>query len=218
MLTLLSYSALIAQGLTMTIVSWLGASLISIALGITCGILNCSQIAQRRFNVISLYTFIAKGIPAYVQILIAYFAVPALLGVTIPGLLAATIALGICSAGYTTEILRSSINSVDKGQWEASFVCGYSRVKALKKIILPQAFRIAVPALLGECEQLLKSTSLLSAIGVMELTRAGMNIISRELNPLSVYALLALIYLLLSACLQIMFSFIEKRMLYAYRS
>jgi ABC-type amino acid transport system permease subunit len=97
-------------------------------------------------------------------------------------------------------------------------VLGYPLSATLRRIVLPQAFTYVLPALFGEFEQLLKSTSLLAAIGVTELTRAGMNIISRELNPLPVYLAIAVVYLLFSALLQGISIFIEKRSRYGYRS
>jgi polar amino acid transport system permease protein len=127
---------------------------------------------------------------------------PTMLGINIPGFLAANLALAFCSSGYTAEIVRAGINTIPAGQWEACLTLGYSLSAALRGIILPQTIRNILPALFGEFEQLLKSTSLLATIGITELTRTGMNIISRELNPLPVYLTVAGIYLLISAVLQ----------------
>jgi polar amino acid transport system permease protein len=82
---------------------------------------------------------------------------------------------------------------------------------------MPQLFRTILPALIGELEQLLKSTSLLATIGVTEVTRVGMNIISRELAPLPIYGAIALIYLFFSALLTLLMWYIERRMAYGYR-
>ena len=88
---------------------------------------------------------------------------------------------------------------------------GYPIRATLSRVILPQVFKNILPALLGELEQLLKSTSLLATIGITELTRAGMNIISRELNPIPIYLLIACIYLAFSAVLQLIIIYSEKR-------
>jgi polar amino acid transport system permease protein len=159
-----------------------------------------------------------KGVPAYVQILVAYFVIPHLLGITVSGFFAASLALDLCSSGYVTEIIRSQIDALPQGQWDACYALGYPLPSMIQHIILPQALKNALPALLGELEQLLKSTSLLATIGVTELTRAGMNIVSRELNPLPVYLMLASIYLLLSAFLTILSWYFTKGDGYARRS
>lgn len=202
-MNLLAYAPLVLQGTLMTLAAWIIASLLSLLIGITVGVASCRYLASDRLIIMTrIYTFIAKGIPAYVQILIAYFVFPAMLGINIPGFIAAVGALAFCSSGYVTEIVRSGINSIPRGQWDACFVLGYPMKATLFRIILPQTCKNILPTLLGECEQLLKSTSLLASIGITELTRTGMNIISRELNPVPVYLMIALIYLIFSALLQ----------------
>lgn len=219
MSALVSYLPLLAQGGGITLASWLLASFISMCIGSLCGMLSCRYLGFRRLRaLIRIYTFITKGIPAYVQILIAYFVIPAFLGITVPSFLAATAALGLCSSGYVTEMVRSAINGVSTGQWDASFVLGYPMNVTLWRIIIPQAVKNILPTLIGEGEQLLKSTSLISSIGVTELTRSGMNIISRELNPIPIYCVIACIYLLFSAVLNGVMVLLEKEKYYGYRS
>jgi His/Glu/Gln/Arg/opine family amino acid ABC transporter permease subunit len=208
---LVPYSALIVQGLLVTFITWLIAGAISVCIGTAIGIISCRALCLKWISeCVRLYVFVAKGVPAYIQILIAYFVLPSLLGISIPGYLAATGALAFCSSGYVTEIIRAGINSINTGQWEACKVLGYSRVCTLRYIIVPQALRVILPTLLGELEQLLKSTCLLATIGVTDLTRTGMNIISRELNPLPVYLFIAACYLLFSAILSGVSRYVEK--------
>ncbi len=210
--SLSSYAPLFFQGTLITICAWATAAIIGGIVGTLLGIMSASQISSTSVQVIIRgYTFITKGIPAYVQILICYFVIPSLLGIQISGFVAATGALALCSSGYITEIMRGSINAIAPGQWNAATALGYSRVQIIRYIILPQAVHIALPALIGELEQLLKSTSLLATIGVTDITRAGMNIISRELNPLPIYAIIACIYLQLSALLQLLMLHYERK-------
>lgn len=212
------YFPLLLKGTLITCGAWFITATISLLLGTFIGVISCRRLASKRVRfLVRLYTFVAKGIPAYVQILIAYFVIPALLGINIPGFLAATVALAFCSSGYVTEIVRSGINAIAPGQWDAAFVLGYPLNATLFRIILPQAFKNVLPALLGELEQLLKSTSLLATIGITELTRTGMNIISRELNPIPIYLLIACIYLLFSGMLQLVIIYTEKRGRHGYR-
>ncbi|MCL4380480.1 amino acid ABC transporter permease [Candidatus Dependentiae bacterium] len=218
MSSLFSYIPLLAQGTGITIAAWLVAGSISIALGTMLGIISSSAVSSKTvISLVRIYTFITKGIPAYVQILICYFVLPSLLGINISGFIAASAALAICSSGYVTEIVRAGINAIPTGQWQACFILGYTMPETIRHIIAPQALRIVLPALIGELEQLLKSTSLLATIGVIDVTRAGMNIISRELNPLPVYLTIAGIYLVFSALLQICMLYTERKMHYGDR-
>ena len=206
-----NYFSLLLKGTGVTIGAWSLTSIISLLVGTTLGILSARQLQLTKTSwLIRVYTFITKGVPAYVQILIAYFVIPTLLGINLSGFMAASLALAFCSSGYVTEIIRSGINSIPKGQWEACRVLGYPTKITLRYIILPQACRNILPALLGELEQLLKSTALLATIGVTELTRTGMNIISRELNPIPVYLTIAAIYLILSAVLNLITINLER--------
>lgn len=212
------YLPLFLKGTAITLMVWLLAGLGSIVVGTVLGILSSSRIGSLKLiSCIKTYTFITKGIPAYVQILIFYFVIPSLLGIQISGFAAATFALAFCSSGYVTEIVRSGLNAISAGQWDACFVLGYSRLQTVQRIIIPQVFCTMLPALIGELEQLLKSTSLLATIGVTEVTRVGMNIISRELNPLPVYCVIALIYLFFSAILTVLMRYVERKAIYGYR-
>lgn len=216
-MNLSSYYFLICQGMAMTLVSWICAGLLSLIFGMLLGMMSCHRLATSWSSaVIRIYTFIAKGIPAYVQILIAYFVIPAALGLQLPAFAAAVGALVFCSTGYVTEIVRSGMNTIAPGQWDACFALGFSMPAMLRYIILPQAIKNIMPALLGEFEQLLKTTSLLATIGITELTRSGMNIISRELNPIPVYCMIACLYLIFSGVLQLLVAYIEYKGLYGH--
>ncbi|HEV2601613.1 MAG TPA: amino acid ABC transporter permease [Candidatus Babeliales bacterium] len=207
------YLPLFLKGMAVTCAATVLAGSVSLAIGTLLGIASCNRLTHPAlFIPIKIFTFIAKGIPAYVQILIAYFIVPSILNIDIPAFFAACSALAFCSAGYTTEIIRSGINAVPNGQWDACITLGYPVAATIKRIIAPQALRVITPALFGELEQLVKSSSLLATIGVTELTRTGMNIISRELNPIPVYLAIAAAYLLFSALLTLIALYMEKRL------
>lgn len=217
MSSIFNYSTLFAQGIGITLAAWIIAAMISLGIGIILGIISSDYVGLKKVqNSITCYTFITKGVPAYVQILIIYFALPSLLKINLSGFVAATAALALCSSGYMTEIIRSGINAIPQGQWHASFVLGYPLTVSIRRIIAPQMFRLTMPTIIGEFEQLLKSTALLATIGVTEVTRVGINIISRELNPLPIYCTIALIYLTLSALLNIIMLSGQRR-LYGYR-
>lgn len=211
-MSITAYLPLLAQGLAVTVGAWVCSAVLSFVVGMILGIASCAQISSPAVRrAIAVYVFVARGVPVYVQILLAYFVLPALFGISLPAMFAATLALGFCSAGYVTEIVRSGINALPVGQWDASVMLGFSKRQALRYVVLPQVLYTVTPILLGELESLLKSTSLFASIGIVELTRAGMNIISRELNPVPVYLLVAGIYLLLSACMALLVRLLKKR-------
>jgi len=210
-MNIITYTPLLLQGAGITCVAWLICGLISLLLGSILGFLSSEQIGSKTTrSIIRAYSFITRGIPAYVQILIAYFVIPSLLGLEISGFTAASCALAICSSGYVTEIVKSGIHAISSGQWDACFALGFSRMQAIRYIIAPQTLKIILPSLVGEGEQLLKTTSLFAAIGITEITRAGMNIISRELNPLPIYCIIAAIYLLFSAIFNLLIMYIQS--------
>lgn len=217
-MNILTYVPLLIKGTLVTLAAWLTAGCISLLIGTLLGIISCRRLTSSKLSTfVKIYTFIAKGVPAYVHILIAYFVIPALLHINIPGIVAAIAALAFCSSGYVTEMVRSGINTISPGQWDACFVLGYPTQATLLRIILPQTAANILPSLMGELEQLLKSTSLLATIGITELTRTGINIISRELNPIPIYLLIACVYLFFSAILQLLTTRIERSMSYSYR-
>ena len=214
----MAYITLFMQGSCVTLSAWLFAGMISLVLGTFLGIISSRAVGSKAcIFTIRVFTFITRGIPAYVQILIAYFIIPQLLGINVSGFLAASGALALCSTGYVTEIIRAQINAIPQGQWDACFVLGYPLSTAIRRIIAPQAIRTALPVLIGELEQLLKSTALLATIGVTELTRVGMNIISRELNPLPVYCAVAGIYLIFSGLLNGLALYVNREARYGCR-
>jgi ABC-type amino acid transport system permease subunit len=95
-------------------------------------------------------------------------------------------------------VIRAAINAIAVGQWEAAQVLDYSYWQTVRYIILPQALRIAIPSLMNLSEELIKGTAIVSTVGVMDITRTGMNIIARTMQPELVYTIIAVLYFLLS--------------------
>lgn len=208
-----TYAPLLFKGALTTIYLWVVSSAVSLVVGLLCGIALSARMYRFPFGfLIWIYGFLVRSIPFYVQLLIAYFVIPQVLGINPSAWTVSIIALGLCSAGYVAEVMRSGINAVPAGQWEACFVLGYSRFETLRRIIIPQALRTIWPALISEYEKLIKTTSLVSTIGVFDLTRTGMNIVARELNPVPVYCCVALLYVGISSALNGGARLIERRM------
>ena len=148
------------------------------------------------------------------QLLLIYFVLPDLLGIQLDPFPASMIALGLCSSGYVAQIVRSGLNAVPLAQWEGAFTLGFNTFQSLCHVILPQVGRISLPLLNNELEALLKSTSIVASIGMLELTRMGMNIVSREMQPIPIYLTVAVFYVCLSALLTLCARTLERGLSY----
>ena len=203
------------QGAATTLQIWFCATAMAFCTGSLWGIFSCQRLQIAGISrIINVGTFVLRAIPFYVQLLIAYFVLPNLLRISLSPFSTGVIALGLCSGGYICQIVRAGINSIPDGQWEACYVLGYGKINTLRYIILPQMLKNVVPALSGEVDQLLKSTSILSSIGFLELTRMGLNIISREMAPVTIYLSIAVIYMCMSTLLNVVSGKLEKTFSY----
>jgi His/Glu/Gln/Arg/opine family amino acid ABC transporter permease subunit len=199
---LLNSSYLLLQGTLTTLGIWITAACVALGIGFIWGALRAERLRVPYISmIVDGITFLLRGIPFYVQLLIAYFVLPELSGIELSASVTAALTLGLCSAAYVSQILCGGINAIAVGQWEAAYVLGYTKAQTLRFIVVPQTLRYVISALGGEFDQLLKSTALASSFGVLEVTRAGMNIISREMCPMTIYLALAAIYLALSSLL-----------------
>lgn len=207
---------LLMQGAWMTFQVLIAASCISLSVGLFLGVFTCERL---RSNVIAPFieviAFILRAIPFYVQLLIVYFVLPDLLNINMEAFTASIIALGLCSSAYVAQVVRCGINSIPIEQWEVASTLGYSTTACLRYIIFPQMLRNVLPAITNELDALLKSTAILSSIGLLELTRMGMNIVSREMEPMVIYLSIAAFYVMISAGINIVSRRIEKRFRYA---
>lgn len=203
---------LLTKGAWMTLQVMLCSACISLFLGLIMGTVVCERLRIAFISqMIELLCFVLRAIPFYVQLLIVYFVLPDLLEIDLDSFTASIISLGICSSAYVSQLVRGALNSLPLCQWEAAKVLGYSRSATLRFVIFPQMVRPLLPALTNELDNLLKSTAILSSIGMLELTRVGMNIISREMQPLAIYLTIALFYIAISACINIVSKLLERR-------
>jgi polar amino acid transport system permease protein len=157
------------------------------------------------------YIELIRGTPLLVQIFLIFFGIPQLTQQPINEFVAGVLAFGINSSAYVSEILRAGIQSISKGQREAARSLGLSVWQTLRFIILPQAFRRVLPPLVNESISLLKNSSLLSAIAVVELTRAGQLVSSRTFKPFEMYLAVSVIYLVITLVLSVIARRLEQR-------
>lgn len=215
---IIEYAPLFIQGVLMTVTLWLGAITISCVVGTLFGVIRCRKIRTNYIApLLDVVTWVLRGIPFYVQLLIAYFVFPDLLGFNLSPVVAGIISLGFCSAGYVSQMIRGSINAIADDQWETAWVLGFNMTQSIRYIIMPQALRTIIPMLCGEFDMVLKSTSVISTLGVLELTGAGRNILAIDMQVVPVYCTVALLYLFFSSLLNIVFEYIERRLRYDVR-
>ncbi len=156
------------------------------------------------------YVEVLRGTPLLVQIFFAYFVLPAA-GLSLSAWAAGVAALGVNASAYIAEICRAGVLSVEKGQREAARSLGMSAPQALRFVVLPQALRRMVPPLTNEAVAMLKDSSLVSVMGLTELTRAGQELAGRYADPLAVWPMVALFYFAATFLLTRLASRMEKR-------
>jgi lysine-arginine-ornithine-binding protein len=193
---------------------WLTARLavLSLAFGLPIGLLLALARVQSSKILAApaaIYVEVMRGTPLLVQILFIYFVLPSF-GVSIPPFWSGIIALTLNSAAYISEIFRAGILSIDVGQTEAARALGMSQAQAMRRIILPQTFRRVVPPLTNEGIALLKDSSLVTIIGLTELTRTGQELASRYASPLTIWPVVAIFYLLLTFPLTRVAEYLER--------
>ena len=181
----------------------IAVSLAGIAIGFLIGAAVCvARVAGGPWlrRVGAIYVSVFRGVPLLVQLLFIYYFL-AEFGLDVPALVAAIGGLALASGAYQAEILRGALNAVPRGQAEAAIACGFTRIDTWRRILLPQALRISVPPLINEFILLLKASSLVSVVGIAELTRVSMNIAAMTYRPLEAYVGGGLFYLAINLAL-----------------
>lgn len=205
---------IILDGLLVTLKITLFAALIGVALGFLVGLVRASAERSGKSNPLTwlcgIYVTVIRGTPVMVQLLIIYFVV--FMSVDIDKSLAAIIAFGFNSGAYVSEIFRSGILSVDVGQNEAGRSLGLTSAQTMRHIILPQAVKNALPALGNEMITLLKETSVVGYIGLVDLTKSYSIIQSRTMSAFWPLIAIALIYLVLVVGLTKLLNIFERRL------
>ncbi|HIW26130.1 MAG TPA: amino acid ABC transporter permease [Firmicutes bacterium] len=203
----------LGQTMLLTLLSLIFAFII----GLIFGLMNVSK--KRVLNFIgTVYVDAVRGVPLIVLAYFIYFGIPAgvkAIGFTdfrLPALQAGTIALSMNAGAYMAEIFRAGIQSVDKGQMEAARSLGLGYGKAMQKVVLPQAIRTMVPSIINQFIISLKDTSILSVIGFPELTKAGNIIAGNTFAVLQVWAIIAIMYMVVITVLSKIAKRIERRL------
>lgn len=172
----------------LSLIAFAGGGLVGFLLLMTR--LSHFNLGQR---VVKVYVQVFQGTPLLMQLFLAYFGM-ALVGIETSPWLAASVALTLYSSAFLAEIWRGCVDAIPKGQWEASQSLALSFFEQLRYVILPQAFKIAIPPTVGFLVQVIKGTALASVIGFVELTKAGTMITNATFQPFLVYSCVAVMY------------------------
>ncbi len=157
------------------------------------------------------YVTVIRGTPLLVQLFLLYYGLPQL-GISLSPFVAGIVGLSCNTGGYIAEIVRGGIQGVDRGQTEAALSLGLSYAQAMRKVVLPQAFRIIVPPLANEFIIMLKSSSLVAAISLTELARVAWRMKQGTYKPLEMYTLALIFYVVMSTALFFASEAIQRRM------
>ncbi|EIY2674069.1 amino acid ABC transporter permease [Raoultella planticola] len=209
-LAISSFWPMLYAGLVFTIPITLISFFLGLLLGFIVALIRLYGPAPLK-NVVRFYVWIIRGTPLLVQLFLIFYALPSV-GITLDAFPAAVIGFTLNVGAFTSEVIRATLLSVAKGQWEAAHSIGMSWGQSLRYIILPQAARVAVPPLSNTFISLVKDTSLASVITVPELFLAAQRIAAVTYQPLILYSEAALLYLLICSVLSYLQSRLELRL------
>ncbi|XOJ02015.1 amino acid ABC transporter substrate-binding protein/permease [Paenibacillus polymyxa] len=171
------------------------------------------KVGQNKFlrGVATVFVDIFRGIPLIVLAFFIYFGIPQAMGFTMPLFLAAILTLSLNAGAYVTEIIRGGIQSIDRGQMEAARSLGLPYRKAMIKIVIPQAVRVMIPSFINQMVITLKDTSILSVIGLVELTQSGKIVIARTFSSFDIWLTVAVMYLIVIITLTKIADYLEVK-------
>lgn len=198
-------------GLKMTLILTVVSIAIALVLGIIFGLFRVSRAVWLR-AIGTTYVDIFRGTPLLVQAFFIYFGIPSALGFTMTALTAGIITLSLNAGAYMTEIVRGGIQSVDKGQMEAARSLGIGYLPTMRRVILPQAIRTMIPSYVNQFVITLKDTSILSVIGIAELTQTGRLIIARNYQSFTMWLIIGIIYFVVIMALTKLSDRLERRL------
>jgi len=203
-------ASFIAQGLGMTLYVTIVAMALALTLGLAVGLLRLVKFAPIRIMA-TIYIDFFRGLPQLAFLIWLYFGITLALGIHLSSLQAAIACLSIQEAACLAEIYRAGIEAIPKEQTQAALSLGLTPVQTFKDVVLPQALRIAMPAIGNDFIGMLKGSSLVSILGVWELMRVSQGRANYFFRPFEFLTTAAIIYIVLALGLERVFAFVEER-------
>jgi polar amino acid transport system permease protein len=202
------------EGAQATILLFIVAIIVSIPLGFLLTLIARSSIKPLAY-LANAYIYLMRGTPLLLQLLFIVFGLPLIpvIGeyLVFDRFVAACLGFILNYAAYFAEIFRGGLLAIDKGQYEAAQVLGLNRWQTMRKVVLPQMFRIALPSVANESVTLVKDTALLYAVAVPELLHFAQTAVNRDFTIMP-FVLAGIIYLLITLCLTMLFKWLERRL------
>ncbi|HEM2916372.1 TPA: amino acid ABC transporter permease [Streptococcus suis] len=205
-----SFSQILVPGLLVTIPLTILSFTFGLLIAIGTALVQIAQIPILK-QVARFYIWVVRGTPLLVQLYVIFFGLPSL-GIVLDAFPSAVLVFSVNTGAYAAETIRASIESVPKGQLEAGYSVGMSFAQTMRRIILPQAFRVAFPPLSNTLIGLVKDTSLAANITVLEMFMATQQIAARTYEPFALYCEVALVYLCFSTILTKLQAYGEKKL------
>jgi His/Glu/Gln/Arg/opine family amino acid ABC transporter permease subunit len=200
------------EGIGKTVLISIGAIAIGVIIGVIVALIKYVSKKYGNLKILSkicdFYLTVFRGTPVYVQLLIMYLIVL----VMAPDIWVAIITFGINSGAYVAEIFRGGLEAVDDGQLEAGSSLGLSKFQVMIHVVLPQGIRHALPSLFNEFIALIKETSIVGTIGVIDITKVASRIVARTYEPFIPYIVSAVIYLVIVVVLTQLLKLLERRL------
>ncbi len=206
------YFPFLLQGAVLTLKISVFALILGFIFGISAALLKLSKNPLLR-GAAGFYIWIVRSTPLLVQLFLIYFGLPQL-GIDLGSFFSGVLGLALNIGAYNAEAIRGGIMSVPHGQMEASRSLGMSSRLAMRRIVLPQAMRIALPSLGNNFVILIKDTSLVSTITLVELTLTAQRLIGSTYKPFEMYLMAAFLYAVLTTATSLLLGRVEKRMAY----
>lgn len=208
---LLPFTNLVWEAAEITIKIGFLSFILALVLAIIVGSLRAANIPKVLKSILSVYVEFFRGTPLMVQLFIFYYGLPSF-GMKVDPILASVLTMGLNSGAYLSEVVRAAVLSVDRGQYDAAAVLGYNHIQTTVHIVLPQAFRIAVPTFMNGFSSIVKETSLVSVLPIIELTKLGNQVYAKTYHPFEVYISLAIIYFIMTYTVTFLAKWIERRL------
>jgi polar amino acid transport system permease protein len=205
------YQALFVRGVEVTLAYTIGTIGLGLLLGLLIGVARLSKSRLVNYPLIGFIEAF-RCTPLLVQIVWFYYALPVILNIQIPAVVAATATLSLYTAAFYAEIFRGGIISIERGQWDAARALGLSPWRMMRLVILPQAMRRMLPPFINQSITQLKNTSLISTIAVPDLLYQGQMITADTYRPLETYTVVALVYFAMLFPTTMLAQWYEKRL------
>lgn len=202
---------LLPSAAVITLKIGIGSFFLTLMIAIVVGSLRTRKLYKPIRFLLSVYVEFFRGTPLMIQLFVVYYGLPSF-GIKIGTIPASILTMGLNSGAYLSEVVRASILSIDKGQYEAAAMLGYSSMQTTVHIILPQALRIAVPSFMNGFSSIIKETSITSVLPIVELTKLGNQIYAKTYHPFEIYITMAVIYFAMTYFVTFFAKWLERRL------